>query len=398
MPSEIAIGIHDLSIASTQYMLTHATLAAQNGANLGKYERGIGQRSMSMPALDEDIVTMAAAAAAPILQRHSADRIRTVVFATESAVDQAKAAGIHVHSLLGLPSATRVVELKQACYGGTAGLQFAVSLVHRDPAEQVLVIASDLSKYDLGSPGEATQGAAAVAMLVSAAPALVRVDEPSGLFTADVMDFWRPNYRTTALVDGRESISAYLQAVEGTWKDYTERGGRSLGEFSAFCYHQPFTKMAHKAHVHLLNYCGREVDTGAVDRAVGPTTAYNAVIGNSYTASMYLGLAALLDNADDLSNRTIGFLSYGSGAVAEFFAGTVTPGYRAHLRSAAHRAVISRRQEIDYARYRAIHEHAFPVDGGNYPVPRETTGPFRLAGLSGHKRIYELTSNPHLEA
>jgi hydroxymethylglutaryl-CoA synthase len=104
---------------------------------------------------------------------------------------------------------------------------------------------------------------------------------------------------------------------------------------------------------------------------------------------MYLGLAALLDNADDLTDRALGFLSYGSGSVAEFFAGTVAPGYRSHLRSDMHRDAISRRQEVDYAKYREIHEHSFPVDGGDYPLPRETTGPYRLAGLRGHKRIYE---------
>jgi len=54
-----------------------------------------------------------------------------------------------------------------------------------------------------------------------------------------------------------------------------------------------------------------------------------------------------------------------------------------------HRDAISRRQDIDYAKYREIHEHSFPVDGGDYPLPRETTGPYRLAGLFGHKRIYE---------
>jgi hydroxymethylglutaryl-CoA synthase len=389
MPGDLAIGIHDLSVATTQYVLTHETLAAQNGADVAKYHRGIGQVSMSVPAADEDIVTMAAAAAAPIIARHGTDRIRTIVFATETSVDQAKAAGIHVHSLLGLPSASRVVELKQACYSGTAGLQFAIGLVHRDPTQQVLVIASDVSKYELGEPGEATQGAAAVAMLVSADPALLRIEDPSGVFTADINDFWRPNYRSTALVDGQESIFAYLQAVEGAWKDYTERGGRGLDEFGAFCYHQPFTKMAQKAHRHLLNHCGHEVDETAVARAIGHTTAYNAVIGNSYTASMYLGLAALLDQADDLTGQTVGFLSYGSGSVAEFFAGTVVPGYRPHLRTDLHREAISRRQDIDYAKYREIHELAFGVDGGDYPLPKETTGPYRLAGLSGHKRIYE---------
>ncbi|MFE4261002.1 hydroxymethylglutaryl-CoA synthase [Streptomyces sp. NPDC056883] len=55
------------------------------------------------------------------------------------------------------------------------------------------------------------------------------------------------------------------------------------------------------------------------------------------TASLYLGLAALLDNADDLTGQAIGLFNYGSGGVAEFFAGVPVPGYRAHLRRAAPR-------------------------------------------------------------
>ncbi|MFF7451811.1 MULTISPECIES: hydroxymethylglutaryl-CoA synthase [unclassified Streptomyces] len=385
----ISIGIHDLSIATGEFVLPHTALAAHNGTDIGKYHVGIGQESMSVPAADEDIVTMAATAAAPIIARHGKDRIRTVVFATESSIDQAKAAGIYVHSLIGLPSATRVVELKQACYGATAALQFAIGLVRRDPAQQVLVIASDVSKYELDSPGEATQGASAVAMLVSVDPALVRIEDPSGLYTADVMDFWRPNYLSTALVDGQESIGAYLQAVEGSWKDYSEQGGRALEEFAAFCYHQPFTKMAYKAHRHLLNYCGYDTDKDVIASALGQTTAYNTVIGNSYTASVYLGLAALLDQADDLSGRPLAFLSYGSGSVAEFFSGTVVAGYRDHLRTAENLEAISRRRTVDYAGYRELHEWKFPTDGGDHATPEQTTGPFRLAGISGHKRIYQ---------
>lgn len=385
----LSIGIHDLSFATGEFVLPHTALAAHNGTEIGKYHVGIGQESMSIPAADEDIVTLAATAAAPIIARHGSERIRTVVFATESSIDQAKAAGVYVHSLLGLPSATRVVELKQACYGATAGLQFAIGLVQRDPAQQVLVIASDVSKYDLDSPGEATQGSAAVAMLVGADPALVRIEDPSGLFTADVMDFWRPNYRTTALVDGQESIGAYLQAAEGTWKDYSEQGGRALEEFAAFCYHQPFTKMAYKAHRHLLNYCGYDTDNDAVTGAIGLTTAYNTVIGNSYTASVYLGLAALLDQADDLTGKPIAFLSYGSGSVAEFFGGTVVAGYQQHLRTAANHKAINRRRPVDYAGYRELHEWTFPTDGGDHATPQQTTGPFRLAGISGHKRLYQ---------
>lgn len=389
MAGDRAVGIHDLSFATTEFVLPHTTLAAHNGTDVGKYHRGIGLQSMSVPAADEDIVTMGAAAAAPIVARHGGDGIRTVVLATESSVDQSKSAGIYVHSLLGMPSATRVVELKQACYGATAGLQFAAGLVHRDPTQRVLVIASDVSKYELDSPGEPTQGAAAAAMLVSADPALVRLEEPSGLFTADIMDFWRPNYLATALVDGEESIAAYLQAVEGAWKDYTEQGGRALNEFRAFCYHQPFPKMAYKAHRHLLRSGGVDSDESRVVHDIGDTTAYNNVVGNSYTAAMYLGLASLLENADDLTGQPIGMFSYGSGSVAEFFAGTVVPGYREHLRTAAHQEAVARRRPVDYATYRELHGLSLPEDGGDHTVPAQTAGPYRLAALSGHKRVYQ---------
>ncbi|WP_086809185.1 hydroxymethylglutaryl-CoA synthase [Streptomyces reticuliscabiei] len=389
MTANTPIGIHDLSFATTEFVLPHTELAAHTGVDIGKYHIGIGQRAMSIAAADEDIVTMSATAAAPLVERWGTERIRTVVLSTETSIDQSKAAGVYVHSLLNLPTSTRVVELKQACYSGTAALQFALGLVHRDPSQQVLVIASDVSRYEPDSPGEATQGAAAVAMLVGANPALIRIEPPSGLYTADVMDFWRPNYRSTALVAGQESIDSYLQAMAGVWKDYTEQGGRPLHEFGAFCYHQPFTKMAFKAHRHLFSTAGYDLGENDMSAMLRLTTAYNEVVGNSYAASMYVALASLLDHADDLSEQSIAFASYGSGCVAEFFGGTVVPGYLEHLRTETHRSVVERRQSIDYATYRTLHQRSLPEDGGHHMTPRQTTGPFRFAGLSGHKRLYE---------
>jgi len=94
MTTNMPVGIHDLSFATTEFVLPHTELAAHTGVDIGKYHIGIGQRAMSIPALDEDIVTMAATAAAPIVERWGADRIRTVVLATETSIDQSKAAGI----------------------------------------------------------------------------------------------------------------------------------------------------------------------------------------------------------------------------------------------------------------------------------------------------------------
>lgn len=96
------VGIHDLSIATASRVLDLALLAERAGIDPDKYRIGLGQDQMSVPAPDEDIVTMAAAAALPIVERHGASGIRTVLFATESGVDQSKSAAVFVHELLGL--------------------------------------------------------------------------------------------------------------------------------------------------------------------------------------------------------------------------------------------------------------------------------------------------------
>src|SRR5690606_7304049 len=131
-----------------------------------------------------------------------------------------KAAGVYVHKLIGLSSNCRVVELKQACYSATAGLQMAAGIVARDPKQKVLVIASDVARYAQDSAGEPTQGAGAVAILVTANPKILEFETATGLYTEDIMDFWRPNYSSTAFVDGKFSIKAYMTAVEEAWKDY----------------------------------------------------------------------------------------------------------------------------------------------------------------------------------
>ncbi|KAA8889455.1 hydroxymethylglutaryl-CoA synthase [Nocardia colli] len=379
------IGIHDLSIATTHYRLDHIELARHSGVDADKYLLGIGQEQMSVAAADEDIVTMAAAAAAPIIERHGAESIRTVLLATETGVDQSKSAALFLHPLIGLPHTARVVELKQACYSATAALQFATGLIACHPDQRVLVIATDIAKYELDSAAEATQGAAAAAMLVSADPAILRLEPESGVYSTDIMDFWRPNYRDTAVVDGKLSIEAYLHAIEMAWQDYRGRGGRDIAEFAAFCYHQPFTKMAFKAHRHLLRVNDATADDAAVLAAIDDTTRYNRLVGNSYTASLYLALAALLDHRGDLTDQPIALISYGSGCVAEFVSGVVLPGYQDHLRTAANNAAISGRKPVDYARYRDLHDEP-PTPGR--PIPEESNGPYRLTAVTDHKRLY----------
>lgn len=379
------IGIHDIAAATGSLFFDLAELAERTGVEVGKFHRGIGQFEMSIPAADEDIVTMGARAAAPILERHGTDGIRTVLFATESGIDQSKAAGVFLHGLMGLPNETRVVELKEACYSATAALQFAVALVARNPHERVLVIASDTARYELDTSGEPTQGSGAIAMLIAVDPDIYEIEPATGLWTTDVMDFWRPNDRSTALVDGHYSVQVYLQSVERVWQDYLANGGSSFSDIARFCYHQPFTKMAVKAHRHLAKTAEVPQESWGVE-ALEETMIYNRRIGNSYTASVFLAFLSLLDNGPDMTGERIGLFSYGSGAVAEFFTGTLVEGYRDKLRVDFHREMLDSRTQIGYEDYRRRHQQFDQV--GDFETARETLGQYRYLGVQNNERKY----------
>ena len=395
------IGIDDIELATSHHVVRLDDFAEANGTDPAKFHLGLGQDEFSFPAPDEDVVTMAAAAAAPIIERSGTEGIRTILFATESGIDQSKAAGMAVHSLLDLPSQMRVVEVKEACYSATAALQAAVGIITRSPGQRVLVIASDVARYELDTPGEPTQGAGAVAMLVSANPKLLEIEPVSGLNSADVDDFWRPNDSTTAIVDGALSVTAYLDALTGAWTDLAAQGGPEMAEIDRVLYHQPFTKMAKKAQVHLAGLTGEDLDTEIVagtpggsastrprDTGLATSTLYNRRLGNSYTASLYAGLCSLLDHDADLAGKRIGLFSYGSGSVGEFFTARVVPGYEQQSRRQAVTEALDARVPLSIDAYRALHA-AELSSAEDASTPKVTAGPFRFAGVKGRARLYE---------
>lgn len=383
-PTTDAIGIHDLELTTGHHVLDLAALADARDVDPAKFTRGIGQDEMSVPAADEDIITMGASAASRLLERTGTQGVRTVLFATESGVDQSKSAAVVTHGLLGLDEHVRTVELKQACYAGTAALQSAIGIIARRPAERVLVIASDVARYALGSSGEPTQGAAAVAMLVTADPALLEIEPVSGVFSADVDDFWRPNDSTTAVVNSRLSISAYQKALAGAWADLQAQGGPAVVDIDAFVYHQPFTKMAAKAQRFLANKTGTELDAEALEAGA----VYNRLLGNTYTASLWSGLISLLDHRDGLEGARLGLFSYGSGSSGEMLTGIVRPGYADADRAAGIARMLDARVPLTVQQYEDLHNGVRGSDE-DYETAQVSTAPFRFTGVSGQARRYQ---------
>src|SRR5699024_9910510 len=129
----------------------------------------------------------------------------------------------------------------------TAGIQSAMGHLTMHPESKVLILASDIAKYGVNTGGEPTQGAGAVAMLLSADPSILAIETNSAMYTKDINDFWRPNYSEYAYVDGKYSNEAYLGTLTAVWDRYKEQFDAQLSNFEALLFHVPYTKMGRKA-------------------------------------------------------------------------------------------------------------------------------------------------------
>lgn len=381
----LKVGIDALCFYTPRYAFDLKDLAEARGVDPEKFHVGLGQRTMSLAPPGEDVVTMAANAAAQILNKEDKDCIELILFATESGVDYSKAAGIYVHRLLELSNHCRIIELKQACYSGTCAIQLSLPFLREHPEKKVLVLMSDLARYGLNTSGESSQGGGAIALLLSANPRILAIEPEYGVVTEDVMDFWRPHYLDEALVDGKYSTKIYLQMLEKSWRQYQTASFRPFSAHNYFCYHTPVPRLVEKAHHYLAKLNGVEE---SLDR-IAPALEYGRDIGNCYTASLYISLASLLEHSSkDLAGARIGFYSYGSGCVAEYFSGIVQPGYQQKLHPELHQYLLNTRSKLTYPEYEFFHTFKYPQDGTPFVVPEYSLGQFRLHELRDHKRHY----------
>ncbi|KFI45779.1 hydroxymethylglutaryl-CoA synthase [Bifidobacterium bohemicum] len=389
---DTVVGIDRINFTVPNHYLDLTDLAESRGVDPNKYLIGIGQSKMAVPALDQDIVAMAANAAEPMLSDDDKERIGLLVVATESGVDQSKAASLFVGDLLGLPGHHRSIEIKEACYGATAGLQLACDYVARHPQRTALVIASDIARYGLSTPGEVTQGAGAVAMLVTRDPAILAIEPESVYESRSTGDFWRPNYSAQAFARGKYSEEVYVGMFQELWAGAQELGMARPDELQALLFHIPFSKMGRKGLRTLGDGVIGETDYARLTDRFESSIIYGRQVGNVYTGSVYLALLSLLDNDEGLTEGDrIGLFSYGSGSVAELYFGILQPGYRGRLDAAAHRTMLQARERLSVPEYEAMFSAQLPTDGSELVLDRSDqsdSAPHYLAGIKGHERQY----------
>ena len=405
------IGIDAIAVAIPSRYLDLEDLARARGVDPAKYTHGLGAREMAVAEPGEDTVSLAAAAARRALEVARLDprELGLLVVGTETGVDHSKPVSSFVHGLLGLPRAMRVYDTQHACYGGTAGLMAAAEWIASGSAggRSALVICADIARYGLATAGEPTQGAGAVAMIVSTDPALFELDVGvGGVSSAHVHDFWRPLGQREAQVDGHYSVECYLDAVASAYRGWKVRaiarglvraGEPVADQLAAICYHVPFCKMARKAHVRVrrceLVDAAVPWDTATEElrgdtsfrEQVEPSLGLCARIGNVYTGSLYLGLAGLLHaRSSELARRRIGLFSYGSGCTSEFFSGVVGPRATERIAAAKLDEMLAARERITVGEYERIMSLAAGAPLAESPSP----GSFRFTGIDAHRRQY----------
>ncbi|KRK65160.1 hydroxymethylglutaryl-CoA synthase [Companilactobacillus tucceti DSM 20183] len=378
------IGIDKIGFYTPKKYIDIVELAKARNVDPDKFTIGIGQSKQSVPMEYQDSVTMAAEAANQIISKD--DNIGLVIVGTESSVDESKAVATFLVDLLNLPEDVRAFEIKEACYGATAGLKMAEGFVALNPDKKALVIASDIARYGINTPGEVTQGAGAVAMLIGKDPKILKFNHEEVYMTKNVGDFWRPTFSKTAFARGKFSNQVYVEFFSELWQKYQNTFDQTVDDFQTMLFHVPYTKMGMKA----LKTLKDKIDPDKFDelsKHYQASIEMGREVGNLYTGSLYLALISYLINGDPKDNEKILLFSYGSGAVGELYSATIQPEFKKNLVSEEIKEVLSNREKISIKEYENIFAED-PQNGYSTNVS-DVLDEFYLREIKESERLYK---------
>lgn len=405
----MSFGIEAASYYVPSLYLEIKDLAEKRGIEPAKLEKGLGLHKMGLPDVHEDAATFAAEALLRLIQDYKINpkEISRIYLGTESALDAAKPTASYamqmVEKVLEESFGERVfrncdvVDLTFACVGGVDALHNALDFVRVNPGKKAVVIASDYAKYELASSGEYTQGGGAVALLVSAKPNLLEIENHWGVATESVFDFFKPRrqYKKEDLIgapemypdkieiftdepvfDGQYSNQCYQDRIREAYQHYKENTGREkpYENWKYIVFHLPYAFHGKRVFTEIYRLeNGISYETPDEQKAVAKSESYiqlineaiektqraSSEIGNMYTASIFMaflsGLQASFDENEDLSGKEIGFFGYGSGSKSKVFAGKVSSEWKTVVEKWNLFENLNHRRAIDFDIYEQLH-------------------------------------------
>lgn len=328
---------------------------------------------------------MAASSADSILTAEDKKDLGLLIVGTESSIDESKSTAAFLMDLLELPEDIRAFEIKQACFGATAGLQSAFDFVSLNPGKKALVIATDIARYGIKTPGEVTQGAGSVAMVISENPRILKLEHKSVYMTRNIGDFWRPTFSKTAFARGKFSNQVYVDFFQTLWQKYQAKFDVTANDFSTMLFHIPYTKMGTKALRTLEGKVSDEKYAELTDHYQA-SIKFSREVGNLYTGSLYLGLLSYLVNGAR-PNEELLLFSYGSGAVGELYSGQIQPGFDKAINKDKILNLLDNRQKMSIADYEKMYQVEY--QNGTIVDPKTVQEKFYLSEIKENERLYK---------
>jgi hydroxymethylglutaryl-CoA synthase len=295
----------------------------------------------SVPDLDEDTVTIAVEAARNALQRARIDpkRIGAIYAGSESHPYAVKPTATIVGQAVCTSSSFTAADFEFACKAGTAALQACLGLVSSNLIDLGLAIGADVSQGAPGDMLEYTAAAGGAAYLIGSRDVAAEI-EGTYSFTSDTPDFWRREGMPYPEHGGRfTGEPAYFKHVAGAARGLLERMGSVPEDYDYAVFHQPNGKFPVRV-AKMLGFSKKQIEPGLIV----------PLIGNTYSASCLIGLAATLDIARPGSRIFV--TSFGSGAGSDAFSISVKDKIE-DIRCGAPsvRDYIGEAEYLDYAMY-----------------------------------------------
>jgi len=285
------------------------TFAEQWGvpAQLERMYRLNGRNRVAVNAADEDTVTLAVAAAERALLTFTEPPIASVMVGSESHPYAVKPTSVIVADALGLAPDVFAADLEFACKGGTAAVLLSTAITKARVGEWALAIGADCPQSVPGSLLEASVGAGACAFVIGPESQSIATIEAVASAASDTTDFWRRDGAQYPSVVGKFSVDeGYFAHSERVARMLFEVTGTSASDFGYCVFHQPYAALP-SALAKSLGFSAAQVKPGL--------TASR--IGNTYSASCLLALAAVLEQAK-AGDRVL-LVSFGSGAGSDGF-------------------------------------------------------------------------------
>ncbi len=386
----ISVGIEAMNMYGGIAKLDLKLLAAARNLDPDRFSKLLMHaKTIAMPY--EDAVSCAVNAAQPLvaaLSEQEKAQIELLIVCTESGFDFGKALSTYVHDYLRLGRNCRLFEVKQMCYGGTAGLQMAVNSVlsQTSPGAKALVIATDLTHLKPTQRGvtedlsyaEPSFGAGAVALLVSDQPKLLQLDIGcNGYYGYEVMDAGRP-MADAEWGDIDLSLLSYLDCCEQSYRHYQSKveGVDYQDSFGYLVFHTPFGGMVKGAHQMMMRKFKTKQPEQIEDdfqRRVAPSLHYCQQIGNVMSATVFMALAGLIDHSQLPAPQRIGIFSYGGGCCSEFFSGVILPQAQTRLAEMQIANCLAQRYSLTFAQYEQLLYSNHKIAFGTRNVEVETS-------------------------